>query len=343
MVNVTWWFGVLVASGIVISGCVGEENTANSNSNGSVEPNVVPTHDSQTGAIEGQVLTVEQLPVAGAEVGLMENLTFTTTTNSDGRFAINLVPPGFYTVAVSAFGFHPQDARVEVVAGTIGEPVLFTMEALPADGPYHETLIFPVDMDAVMWKLTPSCIYTDVNPLVKTCGGLRLACTPSANCEVHTSPYAKFTNEWKSLIGEVRWEAQSGVTGRGFNFDLNAPNITRGSGGSINQAEKHTWVVATDESPIQIRIDNPSTLIEREIPEIDWNNYPANDCTAPDPDNVGNCDWFFRLFAAACDLGICPSGTGPDYGIMYGGIAEIYLTYFIEEPAEPEWTALPEG
>ena len=129
---------------------------------------------------------------------------------------------------------------------------------------------------------------------------------------------------------------QSGATGRGFNFDINAPNITRGSGGSINQADPKTWVVATEQSPIQIRIDKPTALLEREIPETDWNNPPGGPC------GTNNCDWFYRIFAAACDLGICPDGFGPDYGIMYNGHAEVYFTYFVKAPAPADWTAVPE-
>jgi hypothetical protein len=221
-----------------------------------------------------------------------------------------------------------------------------------------------VTLSGILYKATPSCIYTDIDPLVKTCGGVRfnqITIPPPVNytvplfkgcpsCETHSQEkMPEFTAQWETIVAEIMWKPQTGASGRGFSFDLNAPNITRGTGGSINQADAKTWQKQSSKSPIVFRVDKNVTLPERKIVEADWNNYPnAEACKAPAPrgndgkKTAANCDWFFRVFPAACDLNICPDGFGPDYGIMYEGTAEVYFSYFVRERGPDGYTGLPD-
>lgn len=296
-----------------------------------------PSFDSSTGAITGRVTTEDIVPIVGAQVGRLQangKVLEETTTDAQGRFAFHLVPPGTYKVQAVAPGYAADTKDVTVTSGTTTADVLFRLVQVSSNAPYHRTYTYNLLLSGVMWKLTPSCIYTDVDPLVKTCGGVRLA--GCDECETHSNTMKDFNANWITILGELAWKPQSGFTGRGFLLDINAPNITRGQGGSINQADPKTWHTESGRSPIAIRIDKPTSLEERKIPETDWNNPPDAACTTG-----GNCDWFFRVFPAACDLNICPQGFGPDYGIMYEGRATMYFSFFIREPAPKEFTALP--
>jgi hypothetical protein len=319
-----------------LSGCIGDSQDLATGSDD--QPGGPVAFDDSTGAIQGMVQTDELLPIEGAQVGT-QDASLLASTGENGAFGLSNVEPGDYQIIAQALGYEASAQRVSVVAGSATD-VNFVLDPLPTDEPYVHLEVNIVVLEAYMWKLTPECIYTEIDPLVKTCGGVRRTC--DGECEKHYDEDV-VTDEWKTFMAEIAWEPQTGATGRGFHLDLNAPNVTRGGGGSINQASPYTWQTASDQSPIVHRVDNPDTLLEREIPESDWYVYEDDDCTAPDPDDVGNCDWFYRVFAAACDLGICPDGFGPDFGVMVDGRATVYVSIFIKEPAEPGYTALPDA
>lgn len=334
-----WVAGGLLALGLVLSGCVtNDASTTEGTGSPGAEPVVTPRFDANTGSIVGQVLTFELLPVPSASVGIV-GLDVESQSDESGRFALNNLPPGEHVVQASAPGFVGGTRAVQVTAGAVTADIVLVLQSLPSTAPYHRTDIRRVALTGLMWKVTPECVYTTINPLVKTCGGIRFLCGDPDQCEIHYGNITDFTDEWETVIGEVTWRPQSGLTGRGFHFDINAPNITRGPGGSINQADPYTFDKASNAPPIVTRVDK-AQLAGTPIKADDWNNYPDNDCTAPDPDDTGNCDWFWRLFPAACHLGNCPTGYGPDYGLSYENPVEVYFSYFIRAPAPADFTAL---
>lgn len=312
---------------LAFAGCVAEDDAKTAST---VQPVAKAEFDADTGSILGIVLNEDKLPIAGASVGILEP-PVEAVSDASGGFALNRLAPGTYQVHASALGFKSASKPVEVVAGQVTEAE-FVLETQASTGPYHEIDIKRIQISGALWKLTPTCIYeplTSVNPLLKTCGGLRLA----GEGEFHYTA-DQVTNEWKTILSEVAWQPQSGVSGRGWNHDVNAPNVTRGSGGAINQADPRTFQEDSAVSPIIIRIDNPTTMVERGIAEEDW--YADPGCSA------NNCDWFWRMFPGACDLGSCYDGPYPDYGVMQDGVADVYFTYFIREAAPEGYTSLPQ-
>lgn len=332
---------MFVLASATFAGCVADSEGAEPQST-EVSVNAGPAaFDETTGAIEGTVTSEDLAPIPGAVVGILGSDN-QTTTDDTGRFVFSKIAPGSYDLAATALGFGSQGKSVAVEAGAV-TPVQFVLGAVRSDAPFMQMDTRKVTMQALMWRVSPQCIYTDVNTLAKTCGGLRLDCNPGDSCEVHYNYNNMFQNgsDWKTIVGEVEWQPQSGATGRGFQFDINAPNITRGTGGSINQADPKTFTVMQGKSPIIIRIDNPTTLEERGIPEEDW--LPAADCAGEGGDN---CDWFYRLFGGHCDassvVGEC--GTTPvDYGLAVDNAATIYMSFFFGEPAASDYTALPDA
>lgn len=345
-------------AGAALAGCIGGGETTGTG-DGPAGPDVQFTED--TGAITGVVQNEELLPIEGAVVGTKEG-DLEATTDADGFYAISNVEPGEYSLFVQAIGYESTVANVEVVAGSAVE-ANFQLSQVASDEPYHTFQTADLVVSGILWKLTPECIYTDVDPLVKTCGGVRFGSfAPGGQtvfqgcdaCETHLyhqqddeDPAPALTNEdhwehWQTIIVELTWEPQSGATGRGFFLDLNAPNVTRGRGGSINQASPYTWVQSSDQAPIVHRVDLPTSLEERGIPQADWYPYEDEDgCTAPN-EGFSNCDWFFRIFPAPCDLGICEDGFGPDYGIMIEARSSVYWSVFVKDTAPPDYTNLPD-
>ena len=72
---------------------------------------------SSTGSVSGQIFDPKQAVVANASVSLKNKATGaerTATANGDGSYAFPVVPPGAYTVTVTATGFEKATADVQV-------------------------------------------------------------------------------------------------------------------------------------------------------------------------------------------------------------------------------------
>jgi hypothetical protein len=67
--------------------------------------------DSGTGAIRGTVVDLHDMGIPGASIAVVSLATgvrYSATSDGDGRFAIDLLPPGDYTARVVAAGMSPQ-------------------------------------------------------------------------------------------------------------------------------------------------------------------------------------------------------------------------------------------
>lgn len=79
-------------------------------------PIAAPASDTGRGAIEG-VVRVPDGPAAGATV-LLDNTKLGTTTDGQGRFAIENIPPGSYSVVVRLIGYDQPAASVAEVTAS---------------------------------------------------------------------------------------------------------------------------------------------------------------------------------------------------------------------------------
>ncbi len=308
--------------------------------------------------VGGTITDDELQPIAGAIVGVLPSETLTeplqVLSDQNGKFSFSNVPPGTHTVAGSALGYTSASRSVEVQVGVVTD-VAMIVEKLAAEGAYSVTEVYPGTVTAYMYRATPTCMYfaSYIPPetpgigssrnLVKTCGGAGSA----SFGQLHWIDEFYKETEWRTIVAELAWQPQSAATGKGFLMDVSAPNITRSTGGSIDQTDPHTWVQMAGKSPLHIRIDNPTSLVERNLPELDWYSYPDGEgCTAPDADNNGNCDWFLRLFGAYCDissnLGDCWASP-VDFGLPQDLPVTLYFSYFYTDPAEEGFTALPDA
>lgn len=183
--------------------------------------------DENTGALAGIVTDSELAPIAEAQVGLPKSdlipEDIVVLTDTAGRFTMSNVPPGDHDLFVQALGYQSKASKVGVVAGAVTD-VNVALERLPSDEPYHLVDIRKAAVTAVMYKASPQCLYfssyvppgTPVSgyaTLLKTCGGARFGCDPSANCEVHYVDQASRESDVKTIHAEAAWTPQTGVTG----------------------------------------------------------------------------------------------------------------------------------
>lgn len=345
---------VVLVGTFVLAGCIGADSASVEPSAPGGGPGVASgpaQFDETTGGIEGVVTDVELVPVAGAIVGLLQEGAVapehTVATDEAGRFSLSHVPPGEHVLAASALGFQSSSKRVSVVAGAVA-PVSIALEPVSVEGPYAITFIKKGAQTSVMFRLTPQCLYLSQSVpeqvpnrnLLKTCNGLRLQCN-SGTCEARFVDELLEETNWRTIVAEMDWQPQSGATGRAYWFDIAGPNVSRQFGGSIDQADKRYWMQHQGKAPIQIRIDLPETLVEREIDEADWYSYPDGTGCAQ-----SSCMWLYRTWSSYCDLSsvVGECGTTPvDYGFQNSATFTVYWSIFYIDPAPAGFTIVPDA
>jgi len=341
------------------AGCVGSSGSAALNA-------AAPSHDDTTGSISGSVQSDEIQPIANATVGIASTPPITATTDAAGAYVLNFVPPGPQVVSVIALGYASLSKKVDVTVGQTTENVNFVLTALASPGPYHKTDIFKEIVTGYIFKLTPDCMYpVPGQATVKTCvGGGGCAGPPlgasQPNCitEVQyghcgdggtwTKWGCDFTPEWKSIVGEVRWTPQSGVTGRGWIFEILAPNVTRANAdgtGSVDQSDKHDWIKISSKSPIRTTVDDSNFL--QGAPTGTSHPIKPEDRCGGNPVSYPHCNWVWRIFPGWCTIGGATNDAvgcgnyGPDFQVdLTGNPVEIYFSYFVRDAAPAGFTAL---
>jgi hypothetical protein len=337
---------------LAFAGCVGADSSSPA-TNGPGAPGGAhgpAEFDETTGAIEGVVTTVELAPIAGAVVGLLPSALlaepYNAVTDETGRFTLNRVPPGDHALAASALGFTSASKRVSVETAVVAQ-VSIILEQLAIEEAYSVTILKRGAQTGAMLRLTPECLYLSQSVpeqvpsrnLLKTCNGARLC--DSGSCEfTFVDELLKETN-YRTIVAEMNWQPQSGATGRAYWLDLSGPNVSRQTGGSIDQADKRYWMKHQGKGPIQLRVDLPETLVERGIDEADWYSYPGGKGCAQ-----SSCAWLYRAWPSYCDLGSSTGACGStpvDYGIQQGAVYDVYFSIFYLEPAPPEFTGVPDA
>lgn len=81
------------------------------------------------GQIEGRVVTTDDVPLLGAEVGLDPRVIKTVSTDSEGRFTLRGVPEGSYRVIAAAPGFVPGEVSIELSRESPPPEVLIRLRA----------------------------------------------------------------------------------------------------------------------------------------------------------------------------------------------------------------------
>jgi hypothetical protein len=349
--------GVLVFG--MLAGCVGAQ---------SAKPDAVAQPsgavNEELGGVSGNVVTDELVPIAGAQVGIA-SLGLVTVTDANGAFQLGGIAPGQHAVSAIALGYTSASLTTNVEAGRVAEGLQFILVALPVQGPHHTIHYLRLMIDGEMVKATPDCLV--VSSGVKTCvGGSSCSASAPDGCMTEVG-YGHcgddpdwgdfgcdFDPSWQTIVGEVMWTPSSSVTGRGFLYEIMAPNVSRDEphGGRVNQADPRDFMHLDSEAPIRTWIDREVLAGAKEpwqgagtrtIKEEDWCGGVADAIVE------GKCDWHWRLFPAWCTVHGITGGaagcdkTGPDFAVMQDQSVDVYFTYFVIDPAPADWSALPDA
>ena len=90
---------------------------------------VAGTAFAQTGGVEGTVRAASGDPIAGAQVTVVE-VKLATTTDEAGRYSIEGLPVGTYTVRITAIGFQPTAIADRKISA--GQPIAVNVSLEPA-------------------------------------------------------------------------------------------------------------------------------------------------------------------------------------------------------------------
>jgi len=82
------------------------------------------------GKIEGRVVTTDDVPLLGAEVGLEPRVIKTVSTDSEGRFTLRAVPEGSYLVIAAAPGFAVGEVSIELSRESPSPELLIRLQAV---------------------------------------------------------------------------------------------------------------------------------------------------------------------------------------------------------------------
>ena len=105
---------------MLLSGCTSGDAKGAPSTAGPA-PSATVTAD--TGSVAGLITDDEQKPVGGATVALLEVAEGATESDTSGRFTINQVSPGSYSLVTQKLGFEEFSKKIVVTAGEVTEVV----------------------------------------------------------------------------------------------------------------------------------------------------------------------------------------------------------------------------
>ena len=125
----------LVLLSMLVAGCAEAGPTTTS-----APPPPTASVDKATGGIEGQVLTDELQPIAGADVGVFGGAS--VKTGADGAFAFSGLEPGDHTLAASRIGYEQTTQKASVKAGEVTTVKLILKNIPIGEASFNETFKF---------------------------------------------------------------------------------------------------------------------------------------------------------------------------------------------------------
>jgi hypothetical protein len=141
------------------------------------------------------VVDDESLPIAGANVGIVET-NAQTSTDPAGRFTFNELEPGTYRVIVERLGFEGTARKTDVVAGEVTD-VSISLKTLNVDDvPYYTLIPRNVLFHVDNWFASQYADHIAVYSNQSAVNGLK--CSPCTYV-LHIEPSPE------SVATEVRW------------------------------------------------------------------------------------------------------------------------------------------
>lgn len=124
-----------------------------------------PEPDDIRGAVSGVVVNEAVFPLPGALVSVRDR-DLSATTDEDGKFVFEDMPPGLYTLVVRIAGHGDGLGTINVKSGLVTKSIL-QVHRLPVLDPYHTTLKFEVlynEVDALWTGVPDNLVALDMHP-----------------------------------------------------------------------------------------------------------------------------------------------------------------------------------
>lgn len=172
---------------VLIAGCFG--SAGETGSDATTNPTTHATAD-DAADLRGLIVDEELRPVAGARVAVDEQ--WANTTDADGRFELEELPPGAHRVRVDAFGYESTARQVDLVAGQALD-IQVKLDILPVREPWTE--VIPV----VAYTMCDGAAVVLLTPFSGVCPG---------STTVHQ---VQINESWRYAVIELAWETSDSM------------------------------------------------------------------------------------------------------------------------------------
>lgn len=312
---------LLVAAATAAAGCIGaggvpQSDGGNGSANAAVDPNAPGEIEPAPGHISGIVVDPELVPVAEAYVAVTPG-DYVTTTNAAGAFKIGPLAEGTYSVLAEKRGY--QSATIEVaVREESPTKVTLTLEPMASDVPYHETLTRVMFLYCAVAIAPPTTLRAP-------CGGLvdivlqTVTGQPSPNTlDTWTFDFRIEKPGFASLVMEMVWPPQS--LGQNALMQLTKIARAQSSGGGVtisgtvyggHMAQPYHDVIHAG----RLYVSNRNNTF-----------YPTPNATQD-----------FQMLVSVYE-----GNTTTGHGVFIQWRPTVYLTFFYNRQASPDFTILPD-
>lgn len=134
-----------VAAAVALAGCGGKDDGANKVRLGDgsrisldLPEEQLPDPEDIRGAVSGIVVNEAIFPVANATISVRDR-DIERVTDADGKFVLESMPPGLYTLVVRMEGYGDGLGTINVKSGQVIKSIL-QIHRLPVLDPYHTTV-----------------------------------------------------------------------------------------------------------------------------------------------------------------------------------------------------------
>lgn len=308
-------FATVLLVAVTLAGCAGgdsdPEEADGLGFDGGVEDGAV---------LRGTVVDDELRPVANAEVALLE-LDLVTTSDEEGVFAFEGLEAGSYTLIAQRLGFESYSQRVELGAGGEVElrvdlvPIAVAEPYSEAFGPYQG--YFQCRLST--FYTTGACGFTC--PLVTSC------INPLGDFwdDEAAFNFKMTSNDYRSVVGEMRWEQGSFATSQEMRMSFSYENRT----------SSHWFCSGEGPSPLQWRFEK---LEADDEPECMGASQQLPDDEPEEP----TTDLLLRIYANV-PFGRIGADDPQPFFVAYEQRFEMMTTIFHVEPAPEEYTGFPDA